>query len=203
MIIITGATEHISKALINKLNNEGYNDLILVDEPGNNESFEEIKHTAIVRPSDLEEFIAVNQLHIEFVYHVANNPVIFDEAYARSIWKSCVAYGLPLVYTHTAMGATASPDETMEAFRAWASTQERIPYFLALIQLPVDFDFGTVEEEAAINAFRLLRISDFALPFENHELISPEESRFNTLADALYFLLDHRKASGAYLLVKE
>lgn len=200
MIIVTGATELVGGALVAKLNSEGFNDLILVDEIAEETSFHEIKYTGIVRPAALDEFLRFNHLHIEFVYHVANNPVLFDEEFARRVWDRCVEFGFPLVFTHTALGYTARPEESVLSFSRWMHTQERRPYLLVCVQLPVDENFGVLEDERNSDKYRLIASNNSDYFISGEETPNFREKRFAHLEDSLYYFLHNRKQSGVYLL---
>src|SRR5688572_7371016 len=115
MIIITGAAGFIGSCLVRKLNDEGYNDLVLVDDfsnPEKEKNLEEKKVTTRVERDRFHSWLAENQRFVQFVFHIGArtdttefDKSIFDRLnlnYSREVWNLCVEYGLPLVYASSA-----------------------------------------------------------------------------------------------------
>ncbi len=115
MIIVTGAAGFIGSCLVQKLNEEGYTDLVLADDfsdPAKNRNFEGKHYAELVDRNELIAWIAQNHLHIQFVFHLGarTDTTEFDYElltrlnldYTKAIWNSCVAFGLPLVYASSA-----------------------------------------------------------------------------------------------------
>jgi ADP-L-glycero-D-manno-heptose 6-epimerase len=115
MIIITGAAGFIGSCLIQKLNDEGYYDLILVDDFSNelkNKNFEGKKFASKVDRDVFPTWLLENQLHVQFVFHIGArtdttemdrellNHLNLD--YTKNIWNICTEFGLPLVYASSA-----------------------------------------------------------------------------------------------------
>jgi ADP-L-glycero-D-manno-heptose 6-epimerase len=115
MIIITGAAGFIGSCLIQKLNDEGYYDLILVDDFSNelkNKNFEGKKFASKVERDVFPTWLRENQLHVQFIFHIGArtdttemdrellNRLNLD--YTKSIWNICTEFGLPLVYASSA-----------------------------------------------------------------------------------------------------
>jgi ADP-L-glycero-D-manno-heptose 6-epimerase len=115
MIIITGAAGFIGSCLVQKLNDEGYYDLILVDDFSNeikNKNFEGKKFTSKVERDVFPAWLRENHLHVQFVFHIGArtdttemdrlllNRLNLD--YTKSIWTICTEFGLPLVYASSA-----------------------------------------------------------------------------------------------------
>jgi ADP-L-glycero-D-manno-heptose 6-epimerase len=100
---------------VSRLNQEGYNDVVLVDDfshPEKNKNFEGKKFTAKVEREDFFEWIDKHHVTIEFIFHIGArtdttefNKEIFDKlnvSYSQEIWKRCVKYGIPMVYASSA-----------------------------------------------------------------------------------------------------
>ncbi len=115
MIVITGAAGFIASCLITKLNEEGFVDLILVDDFSKLEkksNWENKQYTALVERADFIEWAHHNANQIQFIYHIGarTDTAEFDVAllnklnfeYTKDIWKLCVQEGLPLVYASSA-----------------------------------------------------------------------------------------------------
>lgn len=115
MIIITGAAGFIGSCLIQKLNTEGFKDLVLVDDfsrPEQNKNFEGKQYSQLVERELFPEWIAANHLHIQFVFHLGarTDTTEFDYdllnrlnlEYSKEVWNACVKFGLPLVYASSA-----------------------------------------------------------------------------------------------------
>lgn len=115
MIVITGAAGFISSCLIQKLNSEGFYDLVLVDDfsrPEQNKNFEGKRYSQLVERDVFLEWINHNHLHIQFIFHLGARTdttefdrEILDELnlkYSKGVWNACVEFGLPLVYASSA-----------------------------------------------------------------------------------------------------
>ncbi len=115
MIIITGAAGFIGSCLIQKLNDEGFYDLVLVDDFSNAEKNRNFKGKRFSKQVDRDVFpgwLKDNQLLVQFVFHIGartdtteSDTDLFDRLnldYTKSIWNICVEFGLPLVYASSA-----------------------------------------------------------------------------------------------------
>ncbi len=115
MIIVTGAAGFIGSCLVRKLNEEGYNDIVVVDDFSNEEKNENLKGkkiTARLGRKDFMSWLRENHLFVQFVFHIGArtdttefNVDIFNELnlnYSKEVWKICVEFGLPLVYASSA-----------------------------------------------------------------------------------------------------
>jgi ADP-L-glycero-D-manno-heptose 6-epimerase len=115
MIIITGAAGFIGSCLVEKLNEEGYYDLVLVDDfskAEKNKNFAGKKFSKQVDRTIFSKWLRENHLHVEFVFHIGArtdtaefNQEIFNRLnldYSKAVWNICVEFGLPLVYASSA-----------------------------------------------------------------------------------------------------
>jgi ADP-L-glycero-D-manno-heptose 6-epimerase len=115
MIVITGAAGFIGSCLVSKLNNEGFNDLVLVDDFSKTDKQKNYETKTWAHKVDREQFhqwLRENQKLVQFVFHLGArtdttefNKEIFDHLnlnYSKEVWKICVEYGLPLVYASSA-----------------------------------------------------------------------------------------------------
>lgn len=115
MIVITGAAGFIGSCLVAKLNDEGFEDLILVDDFNKTEKKSNLENktfTTKVERSDFFNWLDKNHKLTQFIFHIGArtdttefDKQIFDELnvdYSKQIWNRCVSYGLPLVYASSA-----------------------------------------------------------------------------------------------------
>ena len=130
MIVVTGAAGFIGSCLVKKLNEEGHEDLILVDDfslPKNlspsspvrqvgsrqeNKNLENKTYHSKIERSVFLSWFNKNASQINFVFHLGartdtteKDTTIFDELnfdYSKTIWEICSAYTIPLVYASSA-----------------------------------------------------------------------------------------------------
>ena len=115
MIVITGAAGFIGSCLITKLNNEGYENLILVDDFSQLQKIVNYHTKSFVKKIERSEFLQWFMEHaaeVAFVYHIGArtdttefNVELFDELnlnYTKSIWTTCTKHFIPLVYASSA-----------------------------------------------------------------------------------------------------
>ena len=115
MIVITGAAGFIGSCLVSKLNEEGYFDLVLVDDfshPLKNRNFEGKRYSQCIDRKYFIKWLRDNQLLVQFVFHLGartdtteSDKRILDLLnlnYSKEIWNICVEFGLPLVYASSA-----------------------------------------------------------------------------------------------------
>ncbi len=115
MIIVTGAAGFIGSCLVSKLNEEGFIDLILVDDFSDSEKMKNLegkKYSQKIHRDQFIQWLQENQRLVQFVFHLGArtdttefNKEIFDKLnlnYSKDLWKICVEFGLPLVYASSA-----------------------------------------------------------------------------------------------------
>ncbi len=115
MIIVTGAAGFIASCLVSKLNQEGFKDIVLVDDFSNeekNKNFEGKIFSQKVERTEFIPWLKENEHFIQFVFHIGARTDttefdrdLFDKLnlnYTKDIWNICVEYGLPLVYASSA-----------------------------------------------------------------------------------------------------
>lgn len=117
MIVITGAAGFIGSCLVSKFNQEGREDLVLVDDFTKTEKAANLagKHFAVQVDRDrFDAWMQRNGDKVSFVYHIGArtdttefDKTIFDELnvdYSKMVWHHCVRLNIPLVYASS--GAT-------------------------------------------------------------------------------------------------
>ncbi|HYG15697.1 MAG TPA: ADP-glyceromanno-heptose 6-epimerase [Bacteroidia bacterium] len=115
MIIITGAAGFIGSCLVAKLNEEGFNDLVLVDDFGNwekNKNLEGKKFSKKVHRDEFSVWLDEHQNQVQFIFHIGarTDTTEFDVEvfnrlnldYTKMVWEKCIQYGIPLVYASSA-----------------------------------------------------------------------------------------------------
>lgn len=115
MIVITGAAGFIGSCLVTRLNEDGYNDLILVDDfshPEKEKNFSGKKFSGKIDRKTFSLWLRDNQRFVQFVFHIGArtdttefNEAIFDELnlnYSKEVWNICSEFGIPLVYASSA-----------------------------------------------------------------------------------------------------
>jgi ADP-L-glycero-D-manno-heptose 6-epimerase len=115
MIIVTGAAGFIGSGLISRLNNDGFKNIIAVDDFSKIEKAENLEGKIIkerVERTSLFNWLDDNSRDVEFIFHIGArtdttefSKEIFDELnvnFSKEIWKKCIAYQIPLVYASSA-----------------------------------------------------------------------------------------------------
>lgn len=115
MIVVTGATGFIGSALIAKLNDERFFDVIVVDDFSSEAKNKNIENKKISGRVDRKKFfnwLDNNHKMVQFVFHIGArtdttefNYEVLEELnlnYTKSVWNKCVQFGLPLVYASSA-----------------------------------------------------------------------------------------------------
>jgi len=115
MIIVTGAAGFIGSCLVSKLNQEGFVDLILVDDFSSEEKMKNLagkKYSQLIHRDNFIQWLKENQRLVQFIFHIGArtdttefSKEIFDRLnlnYTKDIWNVCVEFGLPLVYASSA-----------------------------------------------------------------------------------------------------
>jgi len=115
MIVITGAAGFIGSCLVRKLNDEGFYDLVLVDDFSKTEKLKNIKNKQFSLKVDRNKFFNwLDNEHklVQFIFHLGarTDTTEFDFDilnelnldYSKQVWQKCIKYSLPLVYASSA-----------------------------------------------------------------------------------------------------
>ena len=109
MIVVTGAEGFIGSCLVARLNQDGFNDLVLVDDFGAIEHREKNlqgkKYTALVERKDFFDWLNLNTIELEFVFHIGartdtteSDEKIFKELnvdFSKRLFQTCAKEGIP------------------------------------------------------------------------------------------------------------
>jgi ADP-L-glycero-D-manno-heptose 6-epimerase len=114
-IIVTGAAGFIGSCMVQYLNEQGYENLILVDDFGVEEkrkNWETKIYAHVVERYHLFDWLATHKPNIDIVIHLGArtdttefNYAIHEELnlhYSIDIWKYCTAHSIPLIYASSA-----------------------------------------------------------------------------------------------------
>ena len=115
MIVVTGAAGFIASYFIKKLNQEGYQDIVLVDDFSVNvkkRNWESLNYSYKVDRKLLFSWIEQNENQIQFIFHLGarTDTAEFDLDilnelnlnYSKQLWRLCVRHGLPFIYASSA-----------------------------------------------------------------------------------------------------
>ncbi len=115
MIVITGAAGFIGSNMTGRLNEEGFSDIVLVDDfssPGKKDNYSGKKFTLKVHRDEFPEWLESNHRLVQFVVHLGartdtaeNDETILNRLnldYSKKLWTVCCNYGLPFIYASSA-----------------------------------------------------------------------------------------------------
>ena len=115
MIILTGAAGFIGSCMAAKLNQEGFNDLILVDDfsrEAQKANYESKTYTELVPRDELFSWIKGKESLVQMIIHLGartdtseQDESIFQKlniSYSQEIWHICCEHGIPLIYASSA-----------------------------------------------------------------------------------------------------
>lgn len=115
MIVITGAAGFIGSVLVERLNRDGYSNLILVDDFNNmskNRNLNDKNYIKKVHRDDFFQWFDDYSFNVDFVFHIGArtdttefNSEIFDVLnldYSKQIWLRCSNHKIPLIYASSA-----------------------------------------------------------------------------------------------------
>ena len=115
MIIITGAAGFIGSALVRKFNDEGVENLMLVDEfssPAKNRNLTNKSYSSKVARDEFFDWLRKNHQHVDFVFHLGartdtaeKDCAIFERlnvSYSKRLWQACADFQVPLIYASSA-----------------------------------------------------------------------------------------------------
>lgn len=115
MIVITGAAGFIGSCLVSRLNQDGFKDLILVDDfsvEGKSANWKHLQYSALVQRDEFFEWAKDKGNQIQFIFHIGarTDTTEFDIdilnhlnlEYTKTMWNFCIKEGIALVYASSA-----------------------------------------------------------------------------------------------------
>lgn len=115
MIVVTGAAGFIGSCMVNKLNNKGHKELIIVDDFSSSLKNKNINHKTFLEQIPRDRFfpwLMKHQADIQFIIHLGArtdttelDKRIFQELnldYSKSLWNLCSQFRIPLIYASSA-----------------------------------------------------------------------------------------------------
>lgn len=115
MIVVTGAAGFIGSCTVQRLNEEGHENLILSDDfsrEDKNRNLQGKKYLNRIHRDELFRWMDEQHADISFVFHLGartdtteKDIALFDRLnlnYSKEIWKRCTQYSIPLVYASSA-----------------------------------------------------------------------------------------------------
>jgi ADP-L-glycero-D-manno-heptose 6-epimerase len=115
IIVVTGAAGFIGSCMVGYLNEQGFENLILVDEFDEDEkelNLHQKKYTVRVERENFFEWLEMEKPDVKFVFHLGarTDTTEFDYsvhqhlnvAYSEKVWNYCTKNNIPLVYASSA-----------------------------------------------------------------------------------------------------
>jgi ADP-L-glycero-D-manno-heptose 6-epimerase len=115
MIVITGAAGFIGSCMASRLNQEGYVDLILVDNFAREDkksNWSNLNYSEVVDRDNFFEWIQGKENQVQFILHIGARTDTTEKRidildslnveYSKKMWNLCTSQGIPLIYASSA-----------------------------------------------------------------------------------------------------
>jgi len=115
MIVITGAAGFIGSCLAALMNEQGFTDLVLVDDfsfDKKKSNYSTKKYNQLIERTNFISWLAINAQEVDFIFHLGarTDTTEFDKEifetlnvqYSKDVWNACVQFNIPLVYASSA-----------------------------------------------------------------------------------------------------
>ncbi|WP_430972265.1 ADP-glyceromanno-heptose 6-epimerase [Sunxiuqinia rutila] len=178
MIVVTGAAGFIGSYLTGKLNQLGYEDLILVDkfnDPLKISNYISKTYTRLIDRDDFFKWLENNHAQVQHIIHLgARTDTIGQEEeiytqlnleYSKQIWNSCIRFDLPLIYASSA-STYGNGELGFDDRHSLTSRFKPLNYYA---QSKHDFDLWALEEKQAPRFWVGLKFFNVFGPNEYHK----------------------------------
>ncbi len=115
MIVVTGAAGFIGSCMVNKLNNKGHKELIIVDDFSRslkNKNINNKTYLSQVHRDQFFEWFTAHHADIQFIIHLGARTdtteldrrifQVLNLDYSKSVWNLCSRFQIPLIYASSA-----------------------------------------------------------------------------------------------------
>jgi len=115
MIVVTGACGFIGSCMVGKLNDHGFNRIVVVDDFSNEQKNKNLEGKAIYLRIHRDEFVAwlrTNSRMVEFIFHLGAKTdttlkdrkvlAALNTEYTKHLWSICSESQIPLIYASSA-----------------------------------------------------------------------------------------------------
>jgi ADP-L-glycero-D-manno-heptose 6-epimerase len=205
MVVITGAAGFIGSYLVKKLNEAGYNDLVVVDDfsrPDKKRNLEGKTYRERVHRDFLPIWLRARHKDIDAVFHIGartdtteQDVTIFNRLnlrYSETLWQQCTEYQIPLFYASSA--ATYGLGEL-----GYVDDHELIPQLKPLNpygQSKQDFDVWVLEQ------IRKNETPPHWAGFKFFNVYGPNEYHKGRMASVIFHTARQIKATGGMKLFR-
>jgi ADP-L-glycero-D-manno-heptose 6-epimerase len=141
MIVVTGAAGFIGSCFVNKLNNKGHKDIVVVDDFSRSDKNRNLDNKVFEHKVDRElffEWLDNNHHNVNFVVHIGArtdttefDTNVFDKLnlnYSKMMWEKCADYNLPLIYASSAATYGAGENGYVDSHEVIPSLKPLNPY---------------------------------------------------------------------------
>ncbi len=178
MIIVTGAAGFIGSCFVNKLNNKGIKDIVVVDDFLNLQKNKNLEHKAFyekIHRDLLFNWLEDNHKDVDFFIHIGarTDTAEFDREvldklnlhYSQSVWNYCISYDIPLIYASSAATYGLGEHGYKDDLRLIKKLQPLNPYG----ESKNDFDKWVIDNEEKPRYWAGLKFFNVYGPNEYHK----------------------------------
>ena len=202
MKVVTGAAGFIGSCMTSKLNSEGVEDIVIVDDFSRQDRVLNWKNKKYLSAIDRKEFLQWfndNAVQVDGVYHLGARTdttefdwKIFEELnveYSKSIWEICAKHNIPLIYASSA--ATYGNGEN--GYSDSIDNIERLKPLNPYGRSKQEFDIWQLKQE---------KRPDFWAGLKFFNVYGPNEYHKNRMASVVFHSFNQIKATGKVKLFK-